>query len=187
MKRTLVAAILMAAFLYLPGSATAHVIFLGKTPAIRAAKKDRMCDRMYTVRQFKHYASRVYHRGKISDRASKRIRQMHICQETFQERIRVGHLHSTYYQARKERMRYVPSGGILYAIRVCETGGDPNNYTLSTGNGFYGPYQFTLQTWIAYGGSGYPHQNPPAEQDRVAMNLYRAHGVHTSASWPNCP
>lgn len=74
--------------------------------------------------------------------------------------------------------------GILYAIRMCESGG---NYSTNTGNGFYGAYQFTVGTWQAFGGRGYPHLASPAEQDRVAANLYAAVGTHTSASWPNCP
>jgi hypothetical protein len=76
------------------------------------------------------------------------------------------------------------AGGILAAIRACESGGD---YGAATGNGFYGAYQFTVGTWHAYGGSGMPHTASPGEQDRVAMRLYRAVGTHTSASWPNCP
>jgi Transglycosylase-like domain len=76
------------------------------------------------------------------------------------------------------------AGGILAAIRQCESGGD---YTANTGNGFYGAYQFTVGTWHAYGGTGMPHLASPGEQDRVAANLLDAVGVHTTASWPNCP
>lgn len=75
-------------------------------------------------------------------------------------------------------------GGILAAIRACESGG---NYSTNTGNGFYGAYQFTLGTWQAYGGTGMPHLAPPSVQDSVAARLYAAVGAHTSASWPNCP
>jgi len=76
------------------------------------------------------------------------------------------------------------SGGILAAIRACESGGD---YSTNTGNGFYGAYQFTKATWWANGGAGMPHRASPAEQDRVAAVLYSRVGTHTSASWPNCP
>jgi Transglycosylase-like domain len=65
-------------------------------------------------------------------------------------------------------------------LRVCESG---NNYRTSTGNGFYGAYQFSLGTWHAYGGAGTPSTAAPAEQDRVALLLYRARGWQP---WPSC-
>jgi hypothetical protein len=75
------------------------------------------------------------------------------------------------------------AGGVLAAIRQCESGG---NYSINTGNGFYGAYQFTMQTWQANGGTGNPASASPAEQDRVAANLYGKVGRGTSASWPHC-
>ena len=68
----------------------------------------------------------------------------------------------------------------LEAIAACESGGDP---TTDTGNGFYGKYQFTLETWQAVGGIGNPAHAPEAEQDRRAAMLY----AHAGASpWPVC-
>lgn len=180
-----VTAVIMAAALLAPNVASAHLIALGKSPQAREAKQERICNgALITVKRFRWYVSRVYKRDEISKRASERVRMMHICQDTFQQRIKVGRLHAKYVKARKTRNTYTPAGGILYAIRMCESGG---NYSTNTGNGFYGAYQFTLGTWQANGGSGMPHLNPPAEQDRVAMNLYNKVGTHTSASWPNCP
>ena len=68
----------------------------------------------------------------------------------------------------------------LEAIAACESGGDP---TTDTGNGFYGKYQFTLDTWAAVGGSGNPAQAPEAEQDRRAAILYAQAGP---SPWPVC-
>lgn len=68
----------------------------------------------------------------------------------------------------------------LAAIAQCESGGDP---TTDTGNGFYGKYQFTLQTWQSVGGTGNPAQASEAEQDRRAMMLYAQAGV---SPWPVC-
>lgn len=183
-----VIAVIMTVTLLAPNVASAHLISLGKTPHARATKQYYTCfEGLNTIRQFKYYVSRVYKRDKISKKAQQRVRRMHICQDTFKQRIKVGRLHKKYVKARKAReakSNYTPAGGILYAIRMCESGG---NYGTNTGNGFYGAYQFTLGTWQANGGSGMPHLNSPAEQDRVAMNLYRKVGTHTSASWPNCP
>ncbi len=67
-----------------------------------------------------------------------------------------------------------------YRLRMCESGG---NYGINTGNGYYGAYQFDAGTWHAYGGTGLPHQNSKAEQDRVAKRLYQARGW---SPWPAC-
>lgn len=65
-------------------------------------------------------------------------------------------------------------------LRQCESG---DNYKINTGNGYYGAYQFDAGTWRAYGGSGLPHQNSPAEQDHRARLLYQDRGW---APWPAC-
>src|SRR5262249_22223234 len=51
-----------------------------------------------------------------------------------------------------------------------------NDYTANSGNGYYGAYQFDLQTWRGVGGRGYPNQAAPVEQDRLARALYRERG-----------
>jgi hypothetical protein len=68
----------------------------------------------------------------------------------------------------------------LEAIAACESGGNP---TTDTGNGFYGKYQFTLETWAAVGGTGNPAQASEAEQDQRAAVLYAQAG---SSPWPVC-
>ncbi len=65
-------------------------------------------------------------------------------------------------------------------LRQCESGG---NYSINTGNGYYGAYQFNLGTWRAYGGTGLPSNASRAEQDYRAKLLYRARGW---APWPAC-
>jgi hypothetical protein len=73
-----------------------------------------------------------------------------------------------------------PAENGLAAIRECESGGD---YTADTGNGFYGAYQFTLESWELVGGSGNPANASPAEQDRRAARLLALQGP---SAWPNC-
>lgn len=73
-----------------------------------------------------------------------------------------------------------PSATDWAKLRQCESGGD---YTANTGNRYYGAYQFDLQTWRAVGGSGYPHQASPGEQDQRALALWRSRGW---APWPVC-
>ncbi len=66
------------------------------------------------------------------------------------------------------------------AIRNCESGDD---YSLDTGNGYYGAYQFSLPTWQGLGGAGLPSSAPPAVQDALAYRLYQQDGW---APWPEC-
>ena len=66
------------------------------------------------------------------------------------------------------------------ALADCESGG---NWSINTGNGYYGGLQFNLSTWQSNGGSGYPHQASKAEQIRVATVLYNARGA---SPWPSC-
>ena len=81
---------------------------------------------------------------------------------------------------RGARHRLPQASPVLEAIAACESGGDP---TTDTGNGFYGKYQFTLETWAAVGGSGNPAQASEAEQDRRAAILYAQAGA---SPWPVC-
>jgi peptidoglycan hydrolase-like protein with peptidoglycan-binding domain len=66
-----------------------------------------------------------------------------------------------------------PSAQTWHRLRMCESS---NNYKINTGNGYYGAYQFDLSTWRSVGGSGYPNQASPAEQDARALILYRKRG-----------
>ena len=65
-------------------------------------------------------------------------------------------------------------------VAACESGG---RWSLSTGNGYYGGLQFSLSTWRAYGGAGYPHQNTKAEQIRIAERVRTQSGL---GHWPHC-
>ena len=77
----------------------------------------------------------------------------------------------------------VSNGLNWYAVAQCESGGD---WSINTGNGFYGGLQFDYGTWLAYGGGAYaPTANlaTPSEQIAVATRLYNARG---SSPWPVC-
>jgi hypothetical protein len=73
-----------------------------------------------------------------------------------------------------------PQGSIWTALAQCESGGD---WSISTGNGFYGGLQFTLSSWHAVGGSGYPHQASASEQISRGQALQRIQGW---GAWPAC-
>jgi LysM repeat protein len=65
-------------------------------------------------------------------------------------------------------------------IAACESGG---NWAINTGNGFYGGLQFTLSSWQAAGGSGYPNQASREEQISRAQILQSRQGW---GAWPAC-
>ena len=71
---------------------------------------------------------------------------------------------------------------ILEQIAECESGGDPT--AVSKNGKYFGKYQFSKSTWKAQVGAGdSPADAPEAEQDRVAMKLYKAQGTDP---WPTC-
>ena len=65
-------------------------------------------------------------------------------------------------------------------LAQCESGGNPQT---NTGNGFYGMYQFTLETWQSLGGTGYPYEADAATQTAMAKKLQAQAGW---GQWPGC-
>ena len=70
--------------------------------------------------------------------------------------------------------------GVWAQLAQCESGGDPKT---NTGNGFYGMYQFTLETWQSLGGTGYPYEADAATQTAMAKKLQAQAGW---GQWPGC-
>ncbi|GAA3576509.1 hypothetical protein GCM10022197_37180 [Microlunatus spumicola] len=68
----------------------------------------------------------------------------------------------------------VANVGLWDKIARCESGG---NWSINTGNGYYGGLQFNLQTWRAYGGTGRPDQQSKAAQIAVAERVRKASGL----------
>jgi hypothetical protein len=69
--------------------------------------------------------------------------------------------------AKKKQPRYV---------RSRESGG---KYTINTGNGYYGAWQFDRRSWLANGGgkfSRYAHKSPKWAQDYVAWAYWKRAG-----------
>jgi len=69
------------------------------------------------------------------------------------------------------------------AIAQCESGG---NWSINTGNGFYGGLQFTKGTWRAYGGAKYASTaNKASRSEQIAIAEKVLHGQGIGA-WPVC-
>ncbi|MGY0017994.1 transglycosylase family protein [Streptomyces sp. cg35] len=68
-------------------------------------------------------------------------------------------------------------------VAQCESGG---NWSINTGNGYYGGLQFSSSTWAAYGGTAYASsadQASKAQQISVAEKVLAAQG---KGAWPSC-
>ncbi len=72
------------------------------------------------------------------------------------------------------------SNSIWNSLAQCESSG---NWSIDTGNGFYGGLQFTLSSWQAVGGTGYPNQASPSQQILRAQMLQSIQGW---GAWPVC-
>ena len=66
------------------------------------------------------------------------------------------------------------------ALAECEASG---NWAINTGNGYYGGLQFSLSSWQAVGGSGYPHEASRETQITMGQRLQAAQGW---GAWPAC-
>ncbi len=74
----------------------------------------------------------------------------------------------------------VADGSVWDRLAQCESGG---NWSINTGNGYYGGLQFTASTWASVGGSGLPHENSREEQIKRGKILQQRSGW---GQWPSC-
>ncbi len=74
----------------------------------------------------------------------------------------------------------VAGGSVWDAIAKCESGG---NWSINTGNGYYGGLQFSASTWRAYGGAGSASSASREQQIAVAQKVQAAQGW---GAWPSC-
>jgi hypothetical protein len=65
-------------------------------------------------------------------------------------------------------------------LAQCESGG---NWSINTGNGYYGGLQFSLATWQSVGGTGYPHEHGRDTQIEMGRRLQARAGW---GAWPHC-
>ncbi|TVL88131.1 transglycosylase family protein [Streptomyces sp. SAJ15] len=68
-------------------------------------------------------------------------------------------------------------------VAQCESGG---NWSINTGNGYYGGLQFSASTWAAYGGTQYAPTADKAsksQQIEIAQKVLAGQG---KGAWPKC-
>jgi hypothetical protein len=83
-------------------------------------------------------------------------------------------------QAAREAEAAAERDAMWERLAGCESG---HNWSINTGNGYYGGLQFSLSSWQWVGGSGYPHRASRAEQIRRAEILLSRQGWN---AWPSC-
>lgn len=74
----------------------------------------------------------------------------------------------------------VATGSVWDRLAQCEAGG---NWSINTGNGYYGGLQFSLSSWQAVGGSGLPSDASREEQIMRGEMLLARQGW---GAWPSC-
>jgi LysM repeat protein len=68
-------------------------------------------------------------------------------------------------------------------VAQCESGGD---WSINTGNGYYGGLQFSQSTWTGFGGAALAPRADlatPAEQVQIAEKVLAGQGI---GAWPTC-
>ncbi len=74
----------------------------------------------------------------------------------------------------------LPIDSVWWSLAQCESGG---NWQQDSGNGYYGGLQFSLPTWQAVGGVGYPNEHSREVQIQMGERLRARSGW---AAWPAC-
>jgi hypothetical protein len=78
---------------------------------------------------------------------------------------------------------YTSSGSVWDRIAACESGG---NWSINTGNGYYGGLQFSSGTWLGYGGGAYaPTANLASREQQIAI-AERVQAAQGWGAWPVC-
>ncbi|WP_312874735.1 transglycosylase family protein [Actinomadura litoris] len=70
-----------------------------------------------------------------------------------------------------------------HGLANCESHNNPKAVNPA---GYYGLYQFSMQSWASVGGSGRPSDASPGEQTYRAQLLYNKVNGRWQGQWPNC-
>ncbi|MEU9207388.1 transglycosylase family protein [Streptomyces sp. NPDC048415] len=73
--------------------------------------------------------------------------------------------------------------GTWNKVAACESSG---NWSINTGNGYYGGLQFTQSTWEAYGGKVYAQRADQATKDQQIAVAEKVLGGQGPGAWPVC-
>ncbi|MFG3497839.1 transglycosylase family protein [Streptomyces sp. NPDC047928] len=68
-------------------------------------------------------------------------------------------------------------------VAQCESGG---NWSINTGNGYYGGLQFSASTWAAYGGTAYASTADKASKSQQIAIAEKVLAGQGKGAWPSC-
>lgn len=78
----------------------------------------------------------------------------------------------------------IPSGGHDWdAVAQCESGG---NWSINTGNGYYGGLQASLSTWNFYGGQEFAARPDLASREQQIAIAEKVLAKQGAGAWPVC-
>ncbi|SFF71868.1 Transglycosylase-like domain-containing protein [Blastococcus tunisiensis] len=69
------------------------------------------------------------------------------------------------------------------AVAQCESGG---NWSINTGNGYYGGLQFSSSTWLGYGGGSYAPRADLATREQQIAVAEKVLAGQGRGAWPTC-
>ncbi|GMA20755.1 transglycosylase family protein [Arsenicicoccus piscis] len=75
------------------------------------------------------------------------------------------------------------AGSVWDSVAACESGG---NWSINTGNGFYGGLQFTRSTWLGFGGGQYAPRADLASKSAQIAVAQRVLASQGPGAWPVC-
>lgn len=75
------------------------------------------------------------------------------------------------------------SGATWDAVAACESGG---NWSINTGNGYYGGLQFAQSTWEGFGGTQYAPRADLASREQQIAIAEKTLAVQGPGAWPVC-
>jgi hypothetical protein len=73
--------------------------------------------------------------------------------------------------------------GIWDQIADCESSG---NWHINTGNGYYGGLQFTISTWVGFGGKAYAPRADLATKSQQIAIAKKTQAAQGWGAWPAC-
>ena len=76
-----------------------------------------------------------------------------------------------------------PAANDWTAVAECESGG---NWSINTGNGYYGGLQFSQSTWEAFGGGAYAARADLATQSQQIAVAEKVLAGQGKGAWPTC-
>jgi Transglycosylase-like domain len=120
---------------------------------------------------------RVDHYRRCVETRRARLRNTHLWQELRRWRLAYQHVWPIRFNRLDSWLR-----SWAWATSSCETGGT-NDPATSTGNGFYGAFQWVPSTWWAAGGDRWPTLASWHHQAVLAVRFMLRHG---DEHWPVC-